>query len=427
MKSFGQNYDKLIDHMQGIEVIDSHEHLPQEAERLATNPDFSKMFGHYCQSEMLSVGMTRAELQSFLGESMPVEEKWALFEPYYRMIQDGSYARAAHIAIEKFYGMGRLTSLADALTLTKEIRSANKPGLYDRVLKEACNIRVSMNYCGTTDQQDSRYFEPVVFATGYVEVTRNTIRGLEDEMQVSCGNLDSYVDAVREKQRILKEQGNKGIKFHLAYMRDLQFAARTHAEAEQVFLRIMEEGYGRRHTDLGYEEMRPLQDYMVHRFVEIAGEMDLPIVFHTGLQGDVDSNADDCRPLRLWNLPHRYRNTDFLILHGGFPWLEDAALLAKQYENVYLDLAWAHLMSPEIVARSLRSWVDMIPMHKILGFGGDYCVVEKVYGQLVLAKQNIGSALAAKMDDGALSFDRAKAWIQAMFYDNPNRLFRLGK
>ena len=422
--TYQTNYDKLMDYMQSVEVIDTHEHMPQESERLAQKPDFSKMFGHYCQSDLFASGMTQAELNAFLSENTPVDEKWAIFHPLYAKFQDGSYARAAHLAIKKFYGMGRLTSLADAEALTEKVRKANKKGLYKKVLKDACNIRLSMNYNGVVEQ-DEDYFAPVMFAAQYVQATRDAIRGVEDEVDSSCGTLSAYVDAVWEIHRRLKEQGNKGIKFHLAYMRDLNFAATTHADAEKVFLRLTEEGYGWRNAILGYEEMRPFHDYMIHRFCEMAGEMDMPIVFHTGMQGNVDANADDSRAHRLWNLAHRYRKTDFVILHSGFPWLEDAALLAKQYSNVYLDLAWTHIMSPEIVTRSLQSWVDLVPMHKILGFGGDYCVVEKVYGHLTMAKQNIARAFATKIENGGMTFDRAKAWIDAMFFDNPKSVFRL--
>ena len=424
MPTFQSNYNRLMDHMAGIEIVDTHEHLPPEQERVASSPDFSTMFGHYCVCDLKSAGMSEKDRNAFYSPNTPLEEKWRVFEPYSRLIQDGSYVRAAHIAMEKFYGYARLDSLADAEALTTEIRKANKPGLYEKVLKDACGIRMVLNY--GADAQGCEWIAPVIFATDYCQVTKGVIRGLEASLGVSCGSLDSYVSAVWEQFRQWKREGMKGIKLHLAYMRDLRFAPRTHGEAEAVFLRVMEEGYGRRPVSLGYDESRPLQDYLVYRFVEMADEMDVPIVFHTGLQGDTDQRPDDTRPLPLWNLAHRYRRVRFVLLHAGMPWLEEAAMPAKQYPNVYLDMAWAHLMSPEISTRALRTWIDMVPINKILGFGGDYCVVEKVYGHLELAKQNIAAAFASKMDSDGMPLERAKAWIQAMLYDNPKEVFKLG-
>ena len=416
-------YDQLMELLMQMEIVDTHEHLPSEKARVESTPDFSTLFCHYCRSDLCAAGMTQSELDTFLSPTTAVDEKWRIFKPYYRQIQDGSYARAAHIAMEKFYGLSRLTSLKDAKAVTDAIRKANKPGLYKKVLKDACKIRISLTSGGIHEDKD--YFASVVNLYDETEVTKFSIRGIEDDLGVSCGNLSSYMDAVWERCRRYKEQGMIGIKVGVAYARDLHFAPRTHAEAEEVFLRITEEGYGWRSTILGYEEMRPLHDYMIHRMAEIAGEMDIPMVFHTGLQTCQDHKPDDSRPLQLWNLLHRYRGTDFVILHAGFPWMEEAAMLAKQYPNAYLDMAWAHLMSPEIATRALKTWVDMVPMSKIMGFGGDYSVVEKVYGHLTLARQNIARALAEKVETGALTLPRAKAWIQAILWGNPKRVYRL--
>lgn len=413
----------LLEQMAAMEIIDSHEHLPPETERLAKPPDFSLLFSHYCPSDLEAAGIPAASLTVLFGDR-PVEEKWRAFEPWYRLIQDGSYCRAAHLAMEKFYGVACLKSAADAQAVTDAMRKANVPGLYRRVLKDACRIRTAMNFGAVTD--DPGFFAPVIFCTHYAEATLPTIRALEDQLGTTCGSLATYVEAVREDLRRLKAKGMKGLKLHFAYMRDLYFAPVAHADAERVFLRVLEEGYGWRAVSLGYEETRPLQDYLVHRLVEMAIELDMPVVFHTGLQAHVNHNPDDARPTRLWNLPNRFRKARFVLLHSGLPWMEDAALLAKNYPNVWLDMGWDHLMSPELSRRALSAWVDLVPMNKIFGFGGDYMVAEKIYGHLVLARQNIAAVFARKMDENGMSRERAAAWLRALLFDNPNTVYKLG-
>lgn len=272
---------------------------------------------------------------------------------------------------------------------------------------------------------DPRYFAPVAYIGNFADVSRETIRGMEDRLGMSCSSLQGYLAAVRRDIEDYTAKGNKGFKFGHAYARDLHFAPRTTAEAEQVYNRIIEEGYGWRPVTLGYNEMRPLQDYLTHRLMEMAEEYDMPVVFHTGLQTNDLQHADDARPWRLWNLPHRFRRVKFILLHAGFPWLEDTALLAKHYPNVYLDMAWTHQMSPELSTRALEAWVDLVPMNKIIGFGADQGVVEKVWAHLELAKQDIARALAKKMSRECMSLSRAHAWIAAMLYENPKRIFNL--
>lgn len=423
MKPSASCYERLMEEMEKMEIIDSHEHLPPEKERLAQNPDFSLFFSNYCMSDLQAAGMSATDVGVFLGKGSP-DEKWRLLSPFYSLIQDGSYCRAAHLAMNKFYGIARLKDAADAQALTDAIRRENKPGLYRRILKDTCHIRKAMNFVGLDD--DPEFFASVPHCTYYAEAAKQTIQSLEDQQGVTCGTLTAYVDAVREDLRRALKRGLKGIKFHFAYFRNLDFAPQSQAEAERVFLRVLEEGYGWRQNSQGYEEMRPLQNYMVHRLIEMAIDLDIPVVFHTGLQAQVRHNPDDARPLRLWNLPHRYRTARFILLHSGMPWMEEAALLAKQYPNVWLDMAWAHLISPVLSRQAISAWIDLLPMNKIFGFGGDFHVVEKVYGHLVLARENLAAVLADKESRGDITPARSRAWMQALLFDNPNTVYKLG-
>jgi predicted TIM-barrel fold metal-dependent hydrolase len=418
-------YDDLLAWMETIPVIDSHEHLPNEAERLDQRIDFFTLFSHYCIDDLAAAGLSEDDLARLQGDA-PVDQKWSIFAPYYEQMADGSYARCAHLAMRRFYDMGRLASAAQAIELTARMRAANRPGLYKRVLKDACGIVTAMNFGGTGVER--RFFTPVNFVTGYAEVhSPQALQVVEQEAGRSLPTLSRYVQALGEILSREKDRGTKGIKFHWAYMRPLYFQTVPTADAERVFNRIMDEGQGWRPVTLGYEETRPLQDYVVHRLVELAGDLDLTVVFHVGFQARPWMKLDDTRPGQLWSLIHRFRQVRFNMLHAGIPWMEEAAVMAKQLPNLYLDMGWTHAMSPELSTRAVKAYVDLVPRNKVLGFGGDYCVVEKVYGHLVLARQDIARALADKVSEGALSMDRAQLWAQAMLYDNPAEAYQLDK
>lgn len=417
------HYDRLMELMNGLWIVDTHEHLPPESDRLARPRDFSFLFANYCSADLRACGVTEAEIQTFYGDT-PLDEKWRWFQPYYERIQDGSYCRAAHLAMEKFYGFSRLTSAEDAAAVTAAMQKAAQPGLYRRVLKDACRIRRSLLF-GQATEIAPEFFAPVIYFEDHVWANKDVIQRLEIKHHANCGSLARYVAAVAEDARSYKARGMKGIKWGLAYYRDLSFAPATYADAERVFNRVFHETHGWRPHSLGFEEARPLQDYMVHRIIEMAIELDVPVVFHAGILASKHPNPGDGRPSRLWNLFHRYPQANFVLLHGGLPWMEETALLAKYCPNVYLDLAWSHVISPALTRRALAAWIDLVPMHKILGFGGDYTVVEKVYGHLTLARQNIAAVLAEKMERDGLTASRAEAWIKAMLVENPTRVYQL--
>jgi len=95
------------------------------------------------------------------------------------------------------------------------------------------------------------------------------------------------------------------------------------------------------------------------------------------------------------------------------------------FPNVIIDMAWAHIISPEACVRGLVEWLDAVPANKICAFGGDYLFPDGVVGHAALARQNVARALAAKVDRGVFDLDRAKEIAGWVFVDNPKRVFRL--
>ena len=301
---------KVLDYIDSMTIVDTHEHLSDEADRLKQEVDFSTMFSHYCTSDFISAGMSKDDHARLNNPKTPLDEKWAIFAPYWEHIRDGSYARAARIAMEKFYGYDDLTSMADAEAVTERIRANNTAGLYDRVLKDACKLRTSFNFGGGISKDS--HLMSVQFVSG-LACPRSAGDLAACAREMACDlptTLPRYVDALGAFLARRKEEGLAGVKFHLAYERDLEFSAATSHEAEQVFDRVYEESQGWRPVVLGYEETRPLQNYLVHRIAELSGDVGLPVVFHTGMQAGFENRPDNCRPERLWNLIYRYPEDD---------------------------------------------------------------------------------------------------------------------
>ena len=65
--------------------------------------------------------------------------------------------------------------------------------------------------------------------------------------------------------------------------------------------------------------------------------------------------------------------------------------------------------------------IDLIPMNKILAFGGDYSgvVLEKIYGHLVMARENIAEVLARRIMNKQLSESQALTLVRKWFWENP--------
>ena len=64
-----------------------------------------------------------------------------------------------------------------------------------------------------------------------------------------------------------------------------------------------------------------------------------------------------------------------------------------------------------------------MPANKIIGFGGDYCFVDGVYGHQQLARENIAAALTEKVETGTFDVERAKEIARWVLVDNPAALY----
>lgn len=88
-------------------------------------------------------------------------------------------------------------------------------------------------------------------------------------------------------------------------------------------------------------------------------------------------------------------------------------------------MAWMHIISPAQARAALSEWLDMVPNTKIFGFGGDYSIVEKVYGHLTMARQDIACVLAEKVRENAWSRAEASLVARRLMRDNAAEFYRI--
>jgi predicted TIM-barrel fold metal-dependent hydrolase len=215
--------------------------------------------------------------------------------------------------------------------------------------------------------------------------------------------------------------GVVGIKSGLAYERTLQYDKVTRSEAETVFNRIA----GHLGEGPSWQGAKPLQDYMMHQIIRATIEAGLPMQIHTGLQEGNENIITNANPTHLVNLFTEYREAKFDLFHGGYPYIHEWATLAKNFANVYADMAWVHIISPSIGRSLLHELIETVPGNKIMAFGGDAVTVEMAYGHARMARDVVARVLSEKVDEGYLAEDEAIRLAGKVLRDNPAALFGL--
>jgi len=430
--------------IEDIRIVDTHEHIMAEAERNDYALDFSYLFAHYNSSDLVSAGMPPRLMEAVrlpmyryrvaynkrmrLGrvipeperEDMSLEERWQALEPYWEAIRNTAYARQTLITARDIFDVDDLNK-DTYVQLSQAIADSRRPGWYHHVMKEKAGIDVSVIDVHTTDV-DRDLFAPVVRLDHFIAVgSRVELGYLEEETGFAIHSLDDLVKAMCGALEQHVANGAAGVKSGLAYRRTLRYDKVSRHEAEIVFNRIAS------HLGEGpsWAEAKPLQDYMMHQVIRAAIDIGLPIQIHTGLQEGNENIITNSNPTHLINLFIEYREAKFDLFHGGYPYVHEWATLAKNFANVYPDLTWVHIISPEIGRRLLHELIETVPGNKIMAYGGDSLTVEMAYAHSRMARDVVARVLSEKVDEGYMGEEEAIALGRKMLRDNPAALFKL--
>jgi hypothetical protein len=431
-----KSYQEIRKHINSIRLIDTHEHLPPESERVNKVVDvLSQFYLHYASSDLISAGMSPEELIYIKDTKIPLDYRWAIFESWWEKIRNTGYSRCMEIAARDLYGVDGINS-ETYKQLSRKMMERNKEGLYKWVLHEKAGIDVCVLDTLREDYDvDSDLFVPVLRVSEYASPrNKKDLEVLGKQFGNPIHNLGDYVNLVKGRFDAL-EGRVAAVKIALAYDRSIFFEKRTFNEAEESLNKIFKtKGFswspieGTEYNELvqdgpGREKLLPLQDYLVHLSIQEASRRGLPIQIHTGLHEGNKNIISNSNPELLVNLFLEYGEAKFDIFHGSWPYSSQLSALAKNFQNVYIDMCWMHIISPSRAMSALDEWLDEVPVNKIMGFGGDFLCVEGSYGHSVMARDNVARVLAKKVDDGVYVMDEAKKYANWILRDNPKRLF----
>ncbi len=398
----------LIEAISEFEIIDAHEHLPPEEERVERAVDVFTLFSHYTRGDLYVAGMSAADYESLFDTRIPLDRRWELFAPYWTQILYGSYARAALLAAAELYDCREISDQT-YVALSERMQGANRAGIYHWVLREKCRIRVALTQCGRTDL-GTPLLKPVMPMLAATSTWRELVHMSPDGM-TAPRTLDDYLQSARQYITRVRDEGAVGLKIIAAPFGepDRRAAAEAFADLQSGCVDALPAN-------------NPLRDYAVEDAIAFATEQDMVICVHTGYWGDFRS----LDPLHMIPVLQRHPNARFDMYHLGYPWVRESLMLGKGFPNVWLNLCWTHIISQEFATSALDEAIDLIPMNKLIAFGGDYGMpVEKVYGHLVMAREDIARVLARRIVAGGISESQALDLAHRWLWDNPRDLYRL--
>ena len=245
---------------------------------------------------------------------------------------------------------------------------------------------------------------------------RAAMRRSQQILAMEPTDYDGHIELCRASLQAFRQHGGRSIKLLAGYRRPLRFEEVPDAAAAKLFARGVD--------SLSDDESRRLQDNLLWRVLEMAVELDLPLVVHAGYSNPTCwTNSEQLQNLLT---SARLSGLKVDLCHAGWPNHAGAMVLTRTYRNCYFNLCWMPVLSAALGRRMLSEAIDMLPRNKIL-IGSDCGTTEAFVGAARLIRSVCAEVLAEKVDRGQFSLAVARELARAILYDNAMDFYGLDR
>ncbi|HVS88824.1 MAG TPA: amidohydrolase family protein [Candidatus Acidoferrum sp.] len=404
-------YDRLLPPIEKIPIVDMHAHP-----------------GYWDDTDVDAMAVTTTELDP--ARSRPTNAEWAaaakaLFGyPYSDLLPEHArWLDEKDDELRKQWGKEYLSKILDKVGI--QVSVAN---------------RVAMDYLENNPRFRFVFFvDPFMFPFNnqklaispdravYFPIQEKALQRYLQQVGVSRlpDDFTGYEAAMHRKLEQDKEHGAVALKFEAPYFRSLVNITDPPREQAEVI-------YNKYHAGgvPTADEYRVFQDYIFRSLIAQAGPLHLEVHIHSAVGSGNYYHLTEGNAMDLENILRdpRYKDTIFVMIHGGFPYTEQSIWLAA-LPNVYLDTSEFNLLIyPAQYSRILKEWFEIFPEKIVFGsdcfpYSREIAVPETYWLAVQTARTAAAAALAEMVSEGEISEARALEIARGYFHDNTARLF----
>lgn len=390
---------------------------------IENQPVYNSHIHHLPDSRQVTMTLRELLANSYVrgcaGDTIP-EEMSAVNEWLHR-VKYRSYFVCLEKALQNLYGIDSPLDTGSWAIYDAFIRERHQEqDWHIKILKDNCRYMTALQDSHWNPGDDNGHpelFKPVFrinsLLYGYdknaadhnghnMQVTYHCKTDDIEEYKAFAGNL------IREKVR----SGCIGLKSAAAYDRTIAVEPATR-EAAQKALRYM----GTNGSDL---DILHFQNYMFDYICDLAEMLKLPLQIHTGVA------LKGSHAMLLQSLIQRHPGTDFVVMHGSYPWVSDIMALSYGCPNVYVDLCWLPLISVTRAQSVLGELMEVCNADKII-WGCDTWTSEESYGALLAFRKVLAETLADKVERGWTDMEGAYQFSRMVLHENAAKLYERKK
>ncbi|MCY1627117.1 amidohydrolase family protein [Staphylococcus pettenkoferi] len=171
--------------------------------------------------------------------------------------------------------------------------------------------------------------------------------------------------------------------------------------------------------------VKPLRDYCMHLAMEACTETDKVMHIHTGV-GDGEVVLPKASPSLLIDMLRtpKYSQTKVHFVHGGYPWMEEAAFITSILPNVYMDISLQIPFAGHGAKRILSTVFEFAPFDKVM-FGSDcFSAPEMNWLAAKLFRQDLTEVLETWVERDYMDEHMAQEIGEMVLYRNFERVYQ---
>jgi uncharacterized protein len=420
------HYQSLREAIEQMPVIECHDH---NAGLSKTTDIFRFILAAYYDDDLVSAAGPKTK-EIIHDEKRSLEERWEAFKPVFEATRHTGYGLIMRYGAEYAFGSGEI-SLDNLRQWAERVPDYSTEEAFYKVLDEArVKAHISDNWVPFKAILDGSH-KPLarqyvtISLPGFHHIKSHTeIMWKADPIGATVTSLDEYLELCRFTFEKRKAAGAVCFKDQSAYFRSLSYGFPSKDEAERLFNKILYEP--RTNLEWGVEA-NPLSDYLMHAFMRMAREMELPVQIHTGHMAGSYQDVSRSNAALLRPLLELHKKTRFDLFHANWPYDGDILFLVKNYPNVHLDFCWTHNIDPLYAKNLMMRTITSVPANKIFACGSDVAghFPHQTFAHVRLARDIIAAALSELIHWGYLDCPAAEKIAYGWLYENPKSFYNL--
>ena len=240
------------------------------------------------------------------------------------------------------------------------------------------------------------------------------------DVRDAAGSYGELADAFTAGLEEAVADGSIAFKSVIAYRTGLDVAEWSPADCEAAFTRWRDDGWNETRA-----HAKPVRDALLRRALAVAGGAGIPVHIHCG-GGDPAIVLEHARPSDLFPLLAAHMDQPVVLIHSGWPWVEEGAFVASILPHVYLDTSLSTPWASLAMDSRLEILLGIAPPAKVMYGSDEASEPEVIWLSAHLAREALTRVLETGIERRHLNRAAAARIGTDVMGGNARRLHGLG-